>query len=140
MTRSSYPKTGAHKTRTSYPTEMKTLYFEESTLKDKVFRSDSGEPISNSYILLVDGKDQEKHFDTNLTCKGHRRVHGRNGVYHFSPLCKNTRQMVDPRQLGIYTAADNNPSLPTKLVTGVGHGLLLLKLPKNLIFSRPASN
>lgn len=53
-------------TRTSYPTEMKftALHFEESTLKGKVFRSDSGEPISNSYILLSNEKDQEKRFDT----------------------------------------------------------------------------
>ena len=53
-------------TRTSYPTGMKftALHFEKSALKGKVFRSDSGEPISNSYILLVNEKDQEKHFDT----------------------------------------------------------------------------
>jgi hypothetical protein len=52
--------------RTSNPAEMKftALHFEESTLKGKVFRSDSGEPISNSYILLASEKDQEKHFDT----------------------------------------------------------------------------
>jgi hypothetical protein len=53
-------------TRTSYPTGMKftAIHFEESTLKGKVFRSDSGEPISNSYILLASERDQEKHFDT----------------------------------------------------------------------------
>lgn len=53
-------------TRTSYPTEMKftALHFKKSTLKGKVFRSDSGEPISTSYILLASEKDQEKHFDT----------------------------------------------------------------------------
>ena len=40
------------------------LHFEKSTLKGKVFRSDSGELISNSYILLASEKDQESHFDT----------------------------------------------------------------------------
>ena len=38
--------------------------FEKSTLNGKVFRSDFGESISNSYILLVDETDQEKQFDT----------------------------------------------------------------------------
>lgn len=53
-------------TRTFYPTEMKFTAqdFEKSTLNGKVFRSDSGESISNSYILLVDETDQEKQFDT----------------------------------------------------------------------------
>jgi hypothetical protein len=80
-------------TRTSYPTEMKftALYFEESTLKGKVFRSDSGEPISNSYILLVDGKDQEKHFDTNLHVRGNAECMQEMGCITFprsvSNLC-----------------------------------------------------
>lgn len=41
-----------------------------STIKGKVFRSDSGEAISNSYILLESEKDEGKHFDTRTDEKG----------------------------------------------------------------------
>ena len=40
-----------------------------STMKGKVFRSDSGQAISNSYILLTSEKDEE-HFDTRTDEKG----------------------------------------------------------------------
>jgi hypothetical protein len=58
--------------RTSYPTGMKftAVDFQKSTLKGKVFRSDSGEPISNSYILLASETDPEKHFDTRTDQAG----------------------------------------------------------------------
>ena len=51
--------------RTSYPAEMKftTEHFEKSNLKGRVFRSDSGESIANSYIILQNESDQEKNFD-----------------------------------------------------------------------------
>jgi hypothetical protein len=39
-------------------------------LKGKVFRSDSGETISNSYILLTGEKDEAQHFDTRTDEKG----------------------------------------------------------------------
>jgi Carboxypeptidase regulatory-like domain len=41
-----------------------------STIKGKVFRSDSGEAISNSYILLTSEKDEAKHLDTRTDEKG----------------------------------------------------------------------
>jgi|SRR5919109_67247 hypothetical protein len=52
--------------RRYYPVEMKfkAVNFEKSMLRGRVFRSDSGQPISNSYILLANDQDQEKHFDT----------------------------------------------------------------------------
>jgi hypothetical protein len=40
-----------------------------SSMKGKVFRSDSGQAISNSYILLTSEKDEE-HFDTRTDEKG----------------------------------------------------------------------
>ncbi len=39
-------------------------------IKGKVFRSDSGEPISNSYILLTSEADEARHFDTRTDEKG----------------------------------------------------------------------
>src|SRR2546421_5647052 len=39
-------------------------------IKGKVFRSDSGEPISNSYILLTSETDKARHFDTRTHEKG----------------------------------------------------------------------
>jgi hypothetical protein len=39
-------------------------------IKGKVFRSDSGEPISNSYILLTSETDKARHFDTRTDEKG----------------------------------------------------------------------
>jgi hypothetical protein len=50
--------------RTAYPSDINftALHFERlCALKGKVFRSDSGQAISDSYILLANG---EKHFDT----------------------------------------------------------------------------
>jgi hypothetical protein len=40
------------------------------TVKGKVFRSDSGETISNSYILLTSEEDDAKHFDTRTDERG----------------------------------------------------------------------
>ena len=39
-------------------------------IKGKVFRSDSGEAISNSYILLTSETDEARHFDTRTDEKG----------------------------------------------------------------------
>src|SRR5439155_15205471 len=39
-------------------------------IKGKVFRSDSGEPISNSYMLLTSETDKARHFDTRTHEKG----------------------------------------------------------------------
>jgi hypothetical protein len=52
--------------RTSYPAEINFTAgrFEKSNLKGRVFRSDSGKSIANSYILLENEIDQEKNFDT----------------------------------------------------------------------------
>jgi hypothetical protein len=41
-----------------------------SAVKGIVFRSDSGEAISNSYILLTSEEDKAKHFDTRTDAKG----------------------------------------------------------------------
>jgi hypothetical protein len=53
--------------RSHYPDDL--LFTSEpliqlSVIKGKVFRSDSGEAISNSYILLTSEEDETKHFDT----------------------------------------------------------------------------
>src|SRR5579863_284957 len=53
---------------------------ESSTIKGKVFRSDSNEAISNSYILLMQEKDppaQPEHFDLRTD---------KNGNYRFSEV------------------------------------------------------
>jgi len=57
---------GCLQIRTSYPGEMKFTaeHFEKSNLKGRVFRSDSGESIANSYVILESESDQEKKFDT----------------------------------------------------------------------------
>ncbi len=39
-------------------------------IRGKVFRSDSGEPISNRYILLTSETDKARHFDTRTDEKG----------------------------------------------------------------------
>ena len=39
-------------------------------IKGKVFRSDSGEAISNTYILLTSETDEARHFDTRTDEKG----------------------------------------------------------------------
>jgi len=58
--------------RSSYPAEMKFTAgdFEKSNLKGRVFRSDSGESIANSYIILESERDQEKKFDTRTDDAG----------------------------------------------------------------------
>jgi hypothetical protein len=60
------PEDRCLQTRTSYPAEMKFTagHFEKSNLKGRVFRSDSGESISNSYLILENETDHEKNFDT----------------------------------------------------------------------------
>src|SRR5215469_2265729 len=47
-----------------------SLSSNEAPFKGKVFRSDSGEAISNSYILLTSEKDQANHFDTRTDENG----------------------------------------------------------------------
>ena len=58
--------------RSHYPDDL--LFTAEpfalSAVKGKVLRSDSGEAISNSYILLTSEKDEAKHFDTRTDEKG----------------------------------------------------------------------
>ena len=54
------------RTRTAYPSDINftALHFDRLyTLKGKVFRSDSGHAISDSYILLAKENGEEKHFD-----------------------------------------------------------------------------
>jgi hypothetical protein len=48
-----------------------------------VFRSDSGEPISNSSILLASEKDQEKHFDARTDEAGNY-IFGRIPAGHYT--------------------------------------------------------
>jgi len=60
------------------------------TIKGKVFRSDSNEAISNSYILLIQEKDspaQVEHFDgviLRLPDEGSRRTSTTNACYTSS--------------------------------------------------------
>lgn len=59
--------------RSQYPDDLiftTEPFVQRSAIKGKVFRSDSGEAISNSYILLTGEKDQAKHFDTRTDEKG----------------------------------------------------------------------
>ena len=59
--------------RSHYPDDLiftAESFVQLSTIKGKVFRSDSGEAISNSYILLTSETDEAKHFDTRTDEKG----------------------------------------------------------------------
>jgi Carboxypeptidase regulatory-like domain len=59
--------------RSHYPDDLifkAESFVQLSTIKGKVFRSDSGEAISNSYILLTGEKDEATHFDTRTDEKG----------------------------------------------------------------------
>ena len=53
--------------RSHYPDDLifrAEPFVQQSAIKGKVFRSDSGEVISNSYILLTSEKDEANHFGT----------------------------------------------------------------------------
>jgi hypothetical protein len=59
--------------RSHYPDDL--IFTDEpfvqlTSTRGKVFRSDSGQTISNSYILLTSEKDESKHFDTRTDEKG----------------------------------------------------------------------
>ena len=59
--------------RSHYPDDLLFTaepFVQLSAVKGKVFRSDSDEAISNSYILLTSEKDEAKHFDTRTDEKG----------------------------------------------------------------------
>ena len=59
--------------RSHYPDDLiftAEPFVQRSSIKGKVFRSDSGEAISNSYILLTSEKDQANHFDTRTDENG----------------------------------------------------------------------
>jgi hypothetical protein len=60
--------------RSQYPDDilftMPEPFVELIPIKGKVFRSDSGEPISNSYIFISSETDAAKHFDTRTDEKG----------------------------------------------------------------------
>lgn len=60
--------------RSHYPDDLTFTaaepFVQLTTIKGKVFRSDSGEAISNSYILLTSETDEAKHFDTRTDEKG----------------------------------------------------------------------
>jgi hypothetical protein len=59
--------------RSHYPDDLiftAEPFVQLSTIKGKIFRSDSGEAISNSYILLTGEKDEATHFDTRTDEKG----------------------------------------------------------------------
>ena len=59
--------------RSHYPDDLLFTaepFVQLSALKGKVFRSDSDEAISNSYILLTSEEDEAKHFDTRTDEKG----------------------------------------------------------------------
>jgi hypothetical protein len=60
--------------RSQYPDDLiftaTEPFVQLSTIKGKVFRSDSGGPISNSYILLTSEKDEATHFDSRTDEKG----------------------------------------------------------------------
>jgi hypothetical protein len=60
--------------RSQYPDDLiftaAEPFVQLTPIKGKVFRSDSGEPISNSYILLTSETDKARHFDTRTDEKG----------------------------------------------------------------------
>lgn len=59
--------------RSHYPDELLFTaepLVQQVAIKGKVFRSDSGEAISNSYILLTSEEHEAKHFDTRTDEKG----------------------------------------------------------------------
>ena len=60
--------------RSQYPDDLiftaAEPFLKLTPIKGKVFRSDSGEPISNSYILLTSETDKARHFDTRTHEKG----------------------------------------------------------------------
>jgi hypothetical protein len=59
--------------RSHYPDDLLFTaepFVQLNAVKGKVFRSDSGEAISNSYFLLTSEKDEAKHFDTRTDEKG----------------------------------------------------------------------
>jgi hypothetical protein len=59
--------------RSHYPDDLiftAEPFVQQSTIKGKVFRSDSGEAISSSYILLTSEKDEVTHFDTRTDERG----------------------------------------------------------------------
>jgi hypothetical protein len=60
--------------RSQYPDDLiftaAEPFVQLSTIKGKVFRSDSGAAISNSYILLTSEKDEATHFDTRTDENG----------------------------------------------------------------------
>jgi hypothetical protein len=59
--------------RSHYPDDLLFTaepFVQLSAVKGKVFRSDSGEAISDSYILLTSEEDEAKHFDTRTDEKG----------------------------------------------------------------------
>lgn len=59
--------------RSHYPDDLLFTaepFVQLSAVKGKVFRSDSGEAISSSYILLTSQEDEAKHFDTRTDEKG----------------------------------------------------------------------
>ena len=60
--------------RSQYPDDLiftaAEPFVQLTTIKGKVFRSDSGEAISKSYILLTSETDEAKHFDTRTDEKG----------------------------------------------------------------------
>lgn len=65
--------------RSQYPDDLiftAEPFAQRSAFKGKVFRSDSGEAISNSYIRLTSEEDQAKHFDTRTDEKGEYRFGG----------------------------------------------------------------
>ena len=56
-------------------------------IKGKVFRSDSGEAISNSYIQLTSEEDEAKHFDTRTDEKGDYLFGGSGRRLYSDYLC-----------------------------------------------------
>jgi hypothetical protein len=59
--------------RSQYPDDLiftAEPFVQLSAIKGKVFRSDSGAAISNSYVLLTSEQDDAKHFDTRTDEKG----------------------------------------------------------------------
>jgi hypothetical protein len=60
--------------RSQYPDDLiftaADAFVKLTPIKGKVFRSDSGEPVSNSYILLTSETDKARHFDTRTDEKG----------------------------------------------------------------------
>jgi hypothetical protein len=79
-----------------------------SAVKGKVFRSDSGEAISYSYILLTSEEGEAKHFDTRTDEKGeYLFVTDLSGLMGFEFLGQNALRKIFTSTLASVRSPDS---------------------------------